>query len=534
MPYITLVDFEGLVSLTGLPHLFLRLLGSIDDKGAPLANQTPDAALAKNEKILDQIYQLGSAIDAHAAFSASNPAARREALLAFQGKVDAIQTVIAEEMSSKAMAATIVGQTLTLNIAKINPAMNQAMTGPHTVAQEEALLIWLDRLDALGTKLGNVWQMVKHKSAMKAIKNNASDDAANASIRKIEQDRDALKHGFAESLEIRKQTLNAEWSSRPALKKPDSKWAVARQKAAPGVAAEISSQKAALDAVTEALKALQGQGQGKKHQYYYDNWNSKIGSDGIGAGSGEAKEYKDVSGAEDYMKGLEAWAGLKQAAQFFYFQPGTKIAKTQLATLTYIEVLSLVAYTSNLYKDINNQRRFNTALSSMGFTNYVAVAAGALKKLPQINGFGFRHDEFAAYTTARQNGTTFTDAGFFSVAKTHEGTIGAAKHDVLTLLKYSNGNDISDLSYYGTSQAEVLFPPGTRWFVERRYERQTSSNESNDAFKARMDTDMNNPSQIHPMMTSQQLKAYGAGGHFANDKKKSDLKVVLCVRQTTG
>jgi hypothetical protein len=87
MPYITLVDFEGLVSLTGLPHLFLRLLGSIDDKGAPLANQTPAAALAKNEKILDQIYQLGSAIDAHAAFSASNPAARREALLAFQGKV---------------------------------------------------------------------------------------------------------------------------------------------------------------------------------------------------------------------------------------------------------------------------------------------------------------------------------------------------------------------------------------------------------------------------------------------------------------
>lgn len=516
-----------LVALTGLPHLFLRLLGSIDDTGVPLADQTPDAARAKNQKILEQIAQLESTINAHAAtLSASNPAAQRQALLAFQGKVDAVRAVLAVE-TSPAMASTIVGQTLTLNMAKINPVMSTAMTGEHTAAHEAALLKWLTDLDTAGQKVGAHWQMSAAKSAQKALKKAETADAqaaARARISQIEQDRSAAMHGFADRLEKRQQTLASQENDLKLA--PGSKWAIAREKAAPKVAARVSSRAAALQAVNEALLALKG------HKFYHDSWTGKIGSDGIGAGFGEAQEYANDPAAREFMSGLQAWKGLKEAAEYLYYlDPKTKTPKPALAALTYVEVLSLVAYTSNLYKDINNQRRFSTALSSMGFTNYVAVAAGALNKLPSIKGFGFRHDGFAAYITARQNGTTFADAGFFSVAMTHEGTIGGANHDVLTLLMYSNGKEISDLSYYGHSQAEVLFPPGTRWLVERRYERPAAPKNSDDEFRALMDADMANPRPVHPLLTSHQLRAYNAGKHFAEDKHKSKLRVVLCVRQ---
>jgi hypothetical protein len=318
--------------------------------------------------------------------------------------------VILKPLLGEEMAAVLVNQVVMLRIGNFAHRFAQAMR-VGSGARSAELMPWLQRLESSGQQLGHYWGL-----------DVPVDPLAPAGRRNL-----------------RSLAIKALLQGR-----------LQRMERAGGTDGQLARQ---------ALRRL------GTHKLYPQNWMSQIGADGIGPGGGDARETKGPDAV---------WSGLREAAdRLYYVDPSVPNPqpRPQTAALTYEEAAALVAYTTQLYKNINFQRRIHACGASTGFTNWMAVAVRALNKLPVKRGRAFRHDGWGVHQHTRQQGTTFCDAGFLSAAQEFKGVCGALNAKVLVILDYHCGRDISFLSYYGTQEKEVLFAPGTRWRVTKRYDR---------------------------------------------------------------
>ena len=184
-----------------------------------------------------------------------------------------------------------------------------------------------------------------------------------------------------------------------------------------------------------------------------------VGAYGSGAGEGEKMDGKPIHDS------------LQAAVQNVIDSLNLTGPNAITNALTRSEIAALVAYTSQLYANINTGLRVGGGVTSTNLQRWTALAVSGLLKLPSMNGTSYRHDSIKPHVLSRLSQKTFTDLTFFSSAVTIDGTAGGQNHEMLSVLKFNRGFDVSPLSYYGEAEAEVLFPPNTRWRIDNIYRR---------------------------------------------------------------
>ena len=242
---------------------------------------------------------------------------------------------------------------------------------------------------------------------------------------------------------------------------------------------------------TDYKKALDGLGSLRK-QDWGGNWVAAKGGVGAyGSGAGEGETAKHGTGAEKPIH-----ASLQDAVQNVYNRLAAEGRTDIIDSLTRPELAALVAYTSQLFTNINTGLRTGGGVTSTTMQRWTALAVSGLRKLPNLRGQSYRHDGINPFTIARLRGQGFSDLGFFSTARMIGGTVGAADHDMLSVLNYSRGYNVAPISYYGAAEGEVLFQPNTRWRVDKIYRRVDFEY---DAYGNRLAT----PKKVSTVMTAQ-------------------------------
>lgn len=520
---------------SGLDPEFLMQLGTIDCDGKALLELKIKDCLDYTDKVFDLIIELISNIDDHALNGAN--AKSSGAIIALQDKINAIKPKLANALAGGKperdmwpMASTIVAQILAFNMEKINSLLSSAIQGEGSDNQQQRFMAWISQMDTAGQKAGAYWEVKKYSDlkddlqAQKALEEKGIqgllDDMqrrSSAQDEKVARLRselsgatadDALKLAYSKAAAGHPATAKGRWGAlRAATGGADWKaWA-------------LYSKAEACQRLQRGLQSFLSDNLKKNGSSYLRNWRSRIGSAGIGAGFGEADEYAqeaDLQGKLVFRKknaagqDLWKWPNMKAAVDYLFSHQ-----QQNHPSLTYAEAMAIVAYTSNLYSALNNQRRANVTMASVGFMDWISVLTKALSKLPALTGLGFRHDGRGAHITQRTKGGYLADSGFFSVALEQDGTVGGANHDVLSLIHYSNGKSIGDYSYYGHYQKEILFPPNTRFLIEDRFERSALSGNWDALRKANPDISYK----------------YKPHQYFMADKKKDLIGTILCMRQ---
>jgi hypothetical protein len=143
------------------------------------------------------------------------------------------------------------------------------------------------------------------------------------------------------------------------------------------------------------------------------------------------------------------------------------------------EVLAIEAYTSALYSAINGALRARLTSMTQKEVAWAQSAVSGLHKLPKLTSVPevYRHDsKYPGFLETHHPGAIVTDFAFKSSAQKQEGcSAGGENHQVLSVIRQESGRDVSGTAYFGAGEAEVLFPPGTKFMVTERAERALSS-----------------------------------------------------------
>jgi hypothetical protein len=180
---------------------------------------------------------------------------------------------------------------------------------------------------------------------------------------------------------------------------------------------------------------------------------------------------QDPSFATKKAQGLVAadYATAKQRALV------KKAAAPAFGPLTNKEVAFLYHYTSDLYSGFNAPLRgeIGQVAFDAGKLAVTQITISGLNKLPAYTGLCYRHvGIFPGYEELNRQGGIVSDMGFMSTAKEQSGcSKGGAAHDVLEIIQVKTGRLVKDIAYFGTGEEEVLVKPGTRFKVNKRFDK---------------------------------------------------------------
>lgn len=216
-----------------------------------------------------------------------------------------------------------------------------------------------------------------------------------------------------------------------------------------GKAAEVLNTAGKADDVADAAKVAEAADAGKAA----DAAEAGKGGDGVHVAAAKSGALREL---------LERKWGKLQVEEALK----AKRADPKLdALLTDDEYLSIRAYTSNLYKEINPALRAGNVGEWSGLTDEAASGMSKLSK----NGYGFdgivRRDAY--FTDAEiakifgSPGGTFSDKAFLSTTSELNGVFPG---NTSIYINGSSGVRVAALSEYAT-EAEVLFSPGTNFRV---------------------------------------------------------------------
>lgn len=342
------------------------------------------------------------------------------------------------------------GQMLADYLDAVNPALAAAKRGDaaagYTAEQADAVMQRLYQMDAAGAAIGRYLNLGEFAKGTRDRGPNAlAPEVAEAAVKA------GLKHARIRGM-----------------------WKTAARMAVLGKSTITDDMKAAYEQYQQSLhyladdykKALDQLGSLRK-QDWDGNWVAAKGGIGAyGSGGGEGETAKDSTNTEKPIH-----ASLQDAVENVYKRIAAEGRTDIIDILTRPELAAIVAYTSQLFSNTNTGLRVGGGVTSTTMQRWTALAVSGLRKLPPLSGQSYRHDGINPFTIARLRGQGFSDLGFFSTAKMIEGTVGAADHDMLSALNYSRGYNVAPLSYYGAAEGEVLFPPNTRWRVDKIYRR---------------------------------------------------------------
>jgi len=180
----------------------------------------------------------------------------------------------------------------------------------------------------------------------------------------------------------------------------------------------------------------------------------------------------------------------------------------QIKGLAPAEATAILGYTTPLFGEYSNPLRKDLGTKKFDENKQALTKAtmSGLNKLKPLKATLYRHiGIFAGYKELNQPGATVSDMGFMSSTKSHfvAGNAGA-QHDVLEIIESKTGRDVSEVSTF-PHEMEVLFKPGTRFQITRRYDKDQ----------------VHTPDVWHPNLSEDAAK------YLAADSKKAKLQIIV-------
>lgn len=182
---------------------------------------------------------------------------------------------------------------------------------------------------------------------------------------------------------------------------------------------------------------------------------------------------------QDLAKGVQkALGGLHGAYLQGVFPAGTQLIQEH--GLTMPELVSIHAYTTSngkhgyvpmneALRDLEPQQLRQSPLFPL-----IHQAYSGVRKMPDYSGVVYRSAPSLPPNVLEQYkvGETIDEKGFTSTSKKQGGQYGYGK--IRFTIRSNHGKDVSGISHY-KDEEEVLFPPGTRFKVERRVDHPNGS-----------------------------------------------------------
>lgn len=183
-----------------------------------------------------------------------------------------------------------------------------------------------------------------------------------------------------------------------------------------------------------------------------------------------------------------------------------KAKSKKIRGLDTAEATAILGYSTPLFGEYNNPLRSDLGTKKFDENKQALTKAtiSGLNKLKPLKATLFRHNGiFPGYKELNQPGATVSDMGFMSSTKSHfvAGTAGK-QHQVLEIIESKTGKDVSEVSTF-PHEMEVLFKPGTRFQITKRFDKNALNSTWNPA--------------LDPEATK----------YLAADAKKDELEIIM-------
>lgn len=147
-----------------------------------------------------------------------------------------------------------------------------------------------------------------------------------------------------------------------------------------------------------------------------------------------------------------------------------RLENPELAGIPEYQLLAMYGYSADGFRALNTALRDGDPAAIEQYRLYIDAVVLGLQSMPTFTGTVYRGERVddpaaraAPYIEAFNNGTTVTEAAFISTSM--GGVTSNYQGNVEFVIHSESGSNIENLTYFGTAEHEVLFPPGTEFDV---------------------------------------------------------------------